>query len=47
MVRRAWSFAFAALGHLALASMLILSAWWIGRDVLRPARRSAREETSR
>ena len=47
VVRRAWSFAFAALGHLALASMLILSAWWIGRDVLRPARRSAREETSR
>ena len=46
-VRRAWSFAFAALGHLALASMLVLSAWWIGRDVLRPARRSAREETFR
>lgn len=46
-VRWAWSFAFAALGHLALASMLFLSAWWIGRDVLRPARRTAREETFR
>ncbi len=46
-LRRAWSLAFAALGHLALASMLLLSAWWIGRDILRPARRSAREETFR
>jgi hypothetical protein len=46
-VRRAWGLAFAALGHLALASMLALSAWWIGRDVLRPARRAAREETLR
>ena len=46
-VRRAWPFAFAALGHLALASMLLLSAWWIGRDILRPARRAAREETLR
>jgi hypothetical protein len=46
-VRRVWSLAFAALGHLALASMLLLSAWWIGRDVLRPARRAAREETPR
>ncbi|MCU0255038.1 MAG: hypothetical protein MUE47_10950 [Acidobacteria bacterium] len=46
-VRRAWSLAFAALGHLALASMLLLSAWWIGRDVMRPARRAAREETLR
>lgn len=46
-VRWAWSVAFAALGHLALASMLLLSAWWIGRDVMRPARRAAREETLR
>lgn len=46
-VRIARAYAFAALGHLALASMLILSAWWIGRDVLRPARRAAREETQR
>jgi hypothetical protein len=46
-LRRAWSVAFAALGHIALASMLLLSAWWIGRDILRPARRTAREETFR
>jgi hypothetical protein len=46
-LRRAWSLAFAALGHLALASMLLLSAWWIGRDILRPARRTAREENFR
>jgi hypothetical protein len=46
-LRRAWSLAFAALGHIALASMLLLSAWWIGRDILRPARRTAREVTFR
>jgi hypothetical protein len=46
-LRRAWPVAFAALGHIALASMLLLSAWWIGRDILRPARRAAREETLR
>lgn len=43
----AWSFAFGALGHLAAATMLGACAWWIGRDLLRPAHGLARGEDSR